>query len=603
MAPNYLLSIALCLGLFGLQINANINVNENAPRSLENPVKVPPVRVEDFFPHLQKRDNDWSRLDLQKEVRLMWAINTTTEKVVFDMMLQQPDPDHPLLALEDLDSLAESIACREPDITLKFGSKEAMDRAIKAWDWINEAEADYFYLIANHNGCGPDAERYPYKVIGVQYDHSALTAKLTTQTTTWEEAVKNHEMWVGSSPHHQGPLALAPQQSFNNSDAPASNLTQKASLSQDSESDLSKRWNIEGVIDSAVGIFVRTRDVFVSAGKFVVAVVKLLNGGDIEFDVSGKYNAPIFHSAESVGGKDVPVRFYIDCEDCHTTGKLLWSARWKLVNHSFKELVVKGRPTGVAGKVSIKAKVEADIEGFSKKNLVPIPGISPLTIGPVTIGPQVLAGLGVEGKIKGNGVFTTGLEWSVPDTANIEIHSLRITQSKASGFGGAMAKPSFNVDELNASGELTFYAILRFALAVTAGKSSHGFRTDLKTGFKASLAVGILAKDACKGQLGEAQSFGAKIAASRTLEVITGIGFEDTPADIEYKLHEDERQIAGVCFAAPIIPARAVGKLPEVKNDTSPRTQSLVQKQRGTEAFAPGSIMVKGKAIDFVRAG
>ncbi|RVD84809.1 uncharacterized protein DFL_003148 [Arthrobotrys flagrans] len=197
MRPPSFPSIALCLGLTGSQVFAFFG--EVPSHALKDPINVPPIRIEELYPHLRKRGEDWSRFNLQDEVKLLWAHNNHDERVVFDMEIQKPDQKHPLLALEELDTFTESIICQEPTITLKFRSEEAIDRAEEAWGWINRADTDYFYLIANHDGCGPDAMRHPYKVVEVKHDNKTLTTVFTTQNVDWEEVTPNHKMSIGTS--------------------------------------------------------------------------------------------------------------------------------------------------------------------------------------------------------------------------------------------------------------------------------------------------------------------------------------------------------------------------------------------------------------------
>ncbi|KAK6511079.1 hypothetical protein TWF481_000001 [Arthrobotrys musiformis] len=192
-------SIALCIGLGGSQALAFFG--EVPSHALKDPVNVPPIRTEELYPHLRRRDEDWSRFKLQDEIKLLWAHNNQDGKVVFDMDIQKPDQKHPLLALEELDTFTESVVCQEPTIKLKFRSESAISRAEKEWSWINSADTDFFYLIANHNGCGPDAMRHPYKVVHVENDSQNLTTIFTTQDVDWEEVTPNHKMSIGTSPH------------------------------------------------------------------------------------------------------------------------------------------------------------------------------------------------------------------------------------------------------------------------------------------------------------------------------------------------------------------------------------------------------------------
>ena len=79
------------------------------------------------------------------------------------MTLHAPDGMN-IVKLEEFDGLTKSIDCKGDDgsMSLTFKSLDIFKKALKAWDFINEAEENKFLLIANHNGCGPDDQRQPY---------------------------------------------------------------------------------------------------------------------------------------------------------------------------------------------------------------------------------------------------------------------------------------------------------------------------------------------------------------------------------------------------------------------------------------------------------
>lgn len=71
----------------------------------------------------------------------------------------------PIVLMERFEGLTSAVDCKGDDgaMSLTFKSKEAYEYALKAWQYINEDEHKQFLLIANHDGCGPDDERQPYK--------------------------------------------------------------------------------------------------------------------------------------------------------------------------------------------------------------------------------------------------------------------------------------------------------------------------------------------------------------------------------------------------------------------------------------------------------
>ncbi|KAK6523596.1 hypothetical protein TWF281_001577 [Arthrobotrys megalospora] len=122
---------------------------------------------------------------------------------VADMTVK--NKDNPLILLENFDDLTESIVCTKGDqeITLKFKTKDGMNAAIAAWDWVNDNETDYFTLITHHHhtGCGPDEERTPYKITDVDYDEANLKAVLTKQPASWDETLRTFEMSIDTIDH------------------------------------------------------------------------------------------------------------------------------------------------------------------------------------------------------------------------------------------------------------------------------------------------------------------------------------------------------------------------------------------------------------------
>ncbi|KAF3931081.1 hypothetical protein ABW20_dc0106362 [Dactylellina cionopaga] len=119
--------------------------------------------------------------------------------------LKVRNKDHPLILLENFDDLTESIICtgKDQEITLKFKSKDGLNSAIVAWDWVNDNETDYFFLITHHHhkGCGPDEERAPYKITDVEYDEANLKAILTKESASWDETLRTFEMSINTVDH------------------------------------------------------------------------------------------------------------------------------------------------------------------------------------------------------------------------------------------------------------------------------------------------------------------------------------------------------------------------------------------------------------------
>lgn len=69
-----------------------------------------------------------------------------------------------IIMMERFEGLTSALDCKGDDgeMSLTFNSQEAFDYAVKQWSWINEDDSKSFLLVANHDGCGPDAERQAY---------------------------------------------------------------------------------------------------------------------------------------------------------------------------------------------------------------------------------------------------------------------------------------------------------------------------------------------------------------------------------------------------------------------------------------------------------
>ncbi|EGX45160.1 hypothetical protein AOL_s00173g261 [Orbilia oligospora ATCC 24927] len=193
----------LSLGLIGLSQAAEWHVPIAAE---ENHIGMVPIRQEHIIKGLKRRSDDLSRLKPQDEVKMFYGRALSEAHLrIADMTITKPDANHPLILLENFDDLTESITCTDQDskIALKFKSKNAMDTAIKSWDWINQSDNDYFFLFTHHHhtGCGPDEERTSYKITAVTYDKTTFTTVLTKEKATWNETLQNFEIKIRTVEH------------------------------------------------------------------------------------------------------------------------------------------------------------------------------------------------------------------------------------------------------------------------------------------------------------------------------------------------------------------------------------------------------------------
>ncbi|KAK6542392.1 hypothetical protein TWF694_006347 [Orbilia ellipsospora] len=101
----------------------------------------------------------------------------------------QVDKSHPILDLQDIEPLVETVEVFEKGanvIGMVFRSEETKKIALKAWDWVNNNQADYFVLIVT----SPDPKdprivrKLPYKVDNVE--EKDLKVSLHTTEVPWD---------------------------------------------------------------------------------------------------------------------------------------------------------------------------------------------------------------------------------------------------------------------------------------------------------------------------------------------------------------------------------------------------------------------------------
>ncbi|KAK6510083.1 hypothetical protein TWF481_004796 [Arthrobotrys musiformis] len=201
----FALSSSLGLGVYAdpminlgnVPIVQSVQAQRRAQREVRGGVKLLPVREVDLFPHLRKRDNDLSVLHLRDSLTYHYGGIIEGQRThIANVTVKKPDPDHPLILLEDIDTLTKSITCSGDKMKLEFKDENAMNYAIKQWDWVNEKTPDYFYLITfhQHEGCGQDDDRTSYRVSAVSYDKSTLVTTLTRERASWDETAQKFQL-------------------------------------------------------------------------------------------------------------------------------------------------------------------------------------------------------------------------------------------------------------------------------------------------------------------------------------------------------------------------------------------------------------------------
>ncbi|KAK6530137.1 hypothetical protein TWF694_003506 [Orbilia ellipsospora] len=448
MLSSTIFSVALSYGLLGLRALAgpvttdqlavlqpireddltagNLKLQELRSRSIAdsmaNAVELLPLHEDEFTPsHLRKRGDDLSRLDLKDEVRMIYGGVTAKSQIYMaNMTLYQPSKDHPLIMMESFDSLLKSVSCSTGSTKLSFNTKEAMDYAIKAWDWVNEREADHFFLIANHKSCGDDTQRTPYKVVGVKYDDKAFTSVLTTEPIAWDSLAGDFELNLGS--------AVLP-----------SRLRRRGV--QVSSVDITKRgfWDIFTTFD------------------FGKSVYWDLSVGD--HSRRSIFQEP-FHEIK---------RLEVTCVGCYITGGIQISGYVKVENFAVKVLQFGAKPKNFNAKVEIETVLRAAIPkgAFNLDQTLFEMGIPGLSIpGIFTLGPSLQYHVGFGLSTSGVANFSVGVTASLPNTAALINDVTDGSNSGATGFEGSTIKPILKMNELSVSAFASVYSQPNVAFGV-----------------------------------------------------------------------------------------------------------------------------------------
>ncbi|KAF3909904.1 hypothetical protein ABW21_db0209532 [Orbilia brochopaga] len=441
MVSSTFLSLALSYGLLGLQALATplVDLDSIAPlkaireddllagnlpvsklrsrsvaESMKNAIKLLPIDEEDLMPsHLRKRDDDLSRLDLKKEVRLIYG-GVVSEKQVYmaNMTLYQPDANHPLIMMEKFDKLVRKISCQEGQIILGFNDDAAMKYAINAWDWINEKEKDYFFLIANHNGCSQDMQRSPYRVDEVHYDEKSFTTTLSTKAIAWESVATDFDISLSSANMPRGRRVRK--------------RTQTA--------DVTKRgfWDL----------------INFKLGK---SVYWDLSVGDVDGGRRAIFKDPMHEFSN----------LEVHCVGCYLSGGIEIAGFIKVVKGSVQQLYIGAKPKNLHGKLEIETFIRADLPDPGLKwdmNLFEL-GIPGLSIpGILTLGPSLQYQVGFQLACSGSGNFSLGVQTTIPNEAQVIGNLLDITSSSAAGFEGSSLQPILMLNEMSARANFYVYA-------------------------------------------------------------------------------------------------------------------------------------------------
>ncbi|KAK6535568.1 hypothetical protein TWF694_002022 [Orbilia ellipsospora] len=195
------LSLAFILSALKVQCYPSFG-HEKLETAQRKHIKLLPIREEHLFPHLSKRDNDFSRLNFEDSLQFFYGkVDEHDDEKLHLGNMTIGRTSHPIILLEKFDSLTHDITCSGNKMSIKFTSKEAMEHAKSTWGPVSKK--NYFTLITHHEhiGCGDAETRTPYKIITIEYKPADFTAVLTRKEATWDETAEKFELRVGSIVH------------------------------------------------------------------------------------------------------------------------------------------------------------------------------------------------------------------------------------------------------------------------------------------------------------------------------------------------------------------------------------------------------------------
>ncbi|KAF3910869.1 hypothetical protein ABW20_dc0106690 [Dactylellina cionopaga] len=349
-----------------------------------------------------------------------------------------------------------------------------MDGAIKSWDWINQSQEDYFYLITHHEheGCGPELERASHKVVAVKYD--GLTSKLTTEPVSWDETAKNFAVTIGTPGHN-------------------SNFKRDNAL-------------IDTWIPILKTILKATSPVYAAvdaAGDLAIDVaaglVPKIAGQGISLDTGSTLNGKmLLNDWSKAGTGDEAIQ--VTCKTCGLTGEINFSGNAQVQDGKLVALSLGASPKnlGVNFELGIKAQIKAAREvSFEAIPEIPLtPAYIPWVI---TFGPSLNIKPGMEVKAVLMAEFDTGFKATIPDTAQATLDFVSPDNSQVSGWIPNVT-PIFQFEKFEAQADLQLFIMPSLNIGVSvAGRTAkvEGY-IGLKPSITGSVVFGTDAAGFCK---------------------------------------------------------------------------------------------------------
>jgi hypothetical protein len=178
----------------------------------------------------------------------------------------------------------------------------------------------------------------------------------------------------------------------------------------------------------------------------------------------------------------------IDCTNCFIAGKLELQGSVKVENFVVKDFTISLAPSNFSATAEITTTIAASFSkdelyqitktGSSSTSLsdllnldgsidlidIPVPGAGVVIPEIFSLGLVASVEAGFTMGFKGDLSFTAGVTASLPDTASIELDLTDISTSSATGWDGAKAEPTLELNNSSASINATLYVRPTFGL-------------------------------------------------------------------------------------------------------------------------------------------
>ncbi|KAK6527591.1 hypothetical protein TWF694_004575 [Orbilia ellipsospora] len=570
------LSLALSVGFLGVGTYASPIAGSSAKQPASNLRRraiiepgniLTPIREDVLFP-LRKRGDDHERLQLRDEVDLLFMGSAATKRAVIEardgkssglpgegyiahMKLTKPDAKHPLILLEHFDDLTESVTCKDPKtIALKFANKNLMASAIKEWSWVNKASDKYFFLITHHEheGCGPELQRAPYKVASVSSDPNSSTATLKVEQATWDETAQNYEMTLGG---------------FGQKEKPMEKRQLDPSIFGDLLGGAAGKAVVE-VMDNPKGAKQIGEDVvdwFAESLKTISSIkllpkhgpgsvgahfpvgLKHVNDDNLADLVGDKFvsfdtgdnlkNLTLISDPFPAAGSET---FIVKCEDCYIKGGLNFAAKAVRKEGKLNSLSVKVNPKDLSMQLDLSVYGFVQFEKTKEIKLVSVP-IAPVGIPYILdFGPKldIIPGMWFSTGISGG--FNVGFKAGFPNSATAELDFMNKDNCKLEGFtptfeGVAKSGSSHKDKHLESVSQVVGYIMpaLNFGVQVLGGAADVGAYIGFKPLLAGKMTVGYNEKGFCSPD--PKKPAGIKLEAEAKAQIIFHTGIESKVVD------------------------------------------------------------------------